>query len=42
MMKKFFDAALEAILKEENELNTLFNLNKNLYKRNHHGVCNLY
>lgn len=42
MITEFFNAAHEAIQKEEQELNNLFNLNKDYYKRNHHGVCNLY
>jgi hypothetical protein len=42
MINVFFNAALEAILTEEHELNELFKLNASYYKRNHHGVCNLY
>lgn len=38
----FFSAAKDAIQKEENELNQLFDMNKDYYKMNHHGVCNLY
>lgn len=42
MINSFFNSALEAILCEENELNELFKLNENYYKKSHHGVCNLY
>jgi hypothetical protein len=42
VINKFFDAAYEAVKKEEKELNDLFALNKEYYKNNHHGVCNLY
>lgn len=42
MVDTFFDAAVKAIQREENELNNLFNLNAQYYKKQHHGVCNLY
>jgi len=42
MIDEFFNAAKKAIQKEEDELNRLFDLNKNYYKNNHQGVCNLY
>ncbi len=42
MIKAFFKATVEAITKEERELNQLFNINRNLYQKHHHGVCNLY
>lgn len=42
MINTFFDAAIEAIKKEEKELNDLFSGNKGFYKNHHHGVCNLY
>lgn len=42
MMNYFFDYALEAILREEHELNILFDSNANYYKKHHHGVCILY
>ena len=42
MIKSFFNSALEAISREEHELNELFKLNENYYNKNHHGVCNLY
>lgn len=42
MINSFFNAALEAIVCEEHELNGLFKFNEKYYKRNHHGVCNLY
>lgn len=37
-----FNAAYDAIQDEEKELNNLFDVNKDYYKKNHHGVCNLY
>jgi len=42
MINQFFEAALTAIKNEENELNQLFKANEKYYKKNHHGVCNLY
>lgn len=42
MINQFFNAAYDSIQREEKELNDLFNLNKDYYKNNHHGVCNLY
>lgn len=42
MMTKLFEAAVVAIKKEEDELNQLFSMNKDLYPNQHHGVCILY
>lgn len=42
MIKIFFNAAVEAIQKEESELNQLFSASIDLYKRHHHGVCILF
>lgn len=42
MINTFFDATVEAIQKEETELNQLFSSNSKLYKKHHQGVCNLY
>lgn len=41
-MEQFFDCAVNAIRKEEDELNDLFNNNTALYPTHHQGVCNLY
>lgn len=42
MIQTFFNATVNAIQTEEQELNLLFATNKDLYKNHHHGVCNLY
>lgn len=42
MIDTFFNATVDAIRKEEQELNQLFNINKDLYRKHHHGVCILY
>ncbi len=42
VIKAFFEATVRAIQIEEQELNQLFNINKDLYQKHHHGVCSLY
>jgi len=42
MMTVLFEASVVAIKKEEDELNQLFSMNKDLYPNQHHGVCILY
>lgn len=42
MIKTFFNATVSAIQNEELELNQLFDTNKDLYQKHHHGVCILY
>jgi hypothetical protein len=42
MINEFFNAVVSAIDNEEKELNTLFDANKDLYTKHHHGVCILY
>lgn len=42
MIKTFFRTTVDAIQKEEHELNLLFNKSQTLYPNHHHGVCMLY
>lgn len=42
MIEAFFKASVDAIIKEERELNLLFDISKDLYQKHHHGVCILY